>query len=339
MRSRNASPADAAEQPGDQRRAQVADVQRTRRRRRKSTRHRRQCAECLRAARRRPIGSTACSATSAEPHVRPEHKFCMECGARLRRPTSDLALAPPATESEDPIDCRRCPPRRATRCSIRRPGSCWPSPRRRHCRRRTRTPPTCSRRSGPRWDVAGFGPPDVSAQGPGRWDHPSDTGPLWPSEATRLRRRGGTGDDDAAAVPHRVRRRRSLRRHGTGAGHLRAVGRAGSRPVGGRRTADRTAGLPGQAAADHLHPRRGGRHRRHVRRRSSTSTARESATLDGAWKLNDFGTNLTVAGIVTAADDDPRGGRLVRRVPLGCRPRRRCRRGPRRVGRHCHRSG
>ena len=29
----------------------------------------------------------------------------------------------------------------------------------------------------------GFGPPDVSAQGPGRWDHPSDSGPLWPSEA------------------------------------------------------------------------------------------------------------------------------------------------------------
>ena len=38
--------------------------------------------------------------------VRPEHKFCMECGARLRRPPGELALAPPPADDEEP---RRLP--------------------------------------------------------------------------------------------------------------------------------------------------------------------------------------------------------------------------------------
>ena len=41
--------------------------------------------------------------------VRPEHKFCMECGARLRRPAGELALAPPTPTRRRPAGCRRSP--------------------------------------------------------------------------------------------------------------------------------------------------------------------------------------------------------------------------------------
>ena len=197
--------------------------------------------------------------------VRPEHKFCMECGARLRRPTSDLALAPPAIESEEsdrlpvlstPASHPMFDPTTGHLLAIPPPPPLPPPDE-----DATNVLPAVGAPLG----RGGFGPPDVSAQGPGRWDHPSDSGPLWPSEAL------GYADEAAPATtmqpPYRTEYdgAGSLRRHGTGAGHLRAVGRAGRRPVGGRRTADRTAGLPGQAAADHRHPRRGGRHRRHGR--------------------------------------------------------------------------
>jgi hypothetical protein len=229
--------------------------------------------------------------------VRPEHKFCMECGARLRRPTGELALAPPSLADEE------------TRGLPALPGSsshpmfdpvtgqllAVPPP--------PRLPPPDEDATnvlpavGAPLGRGGFGPPDVSAQGPGRWDHPAEPAPLWPGEsssgyaieripATTLQPPYRGAEDTAyyddtgrvpatyapweaapweqpetAAPPARVFRVKPL---------LVLTVLAAVAAVVGMAADLLDVGLAGNAA------------------------------LDGAWRLNDFGTNLTVAGILTA---------------------------------------
>ena len=76
---------------------------------------------CGRPARSLRLDHMQCHVCGTE--VRPEHKFCMECGARLKRLASELALAPPhADEGDEQAAGARRPP--ATRCSTPPPGSC-----------------------------------------------------------------------------------------------------------------------------------------------------------------------------------------------------------------------
>ncbi len=230
--------------------------------------------------------------------VRPEHKFCMECGARLRRPTGELALAPPAPADEETHRLPALPgpsshpmfdPTTGQLLAVPPPPPLPPPDE-----DATNVLPAVGAPLG----RGGFGPPDVSAQGPGRWDHPADNVPLWPGESsTGVRRRARAGDDGAAAVSRRDRHRRTT----TPRVEFRRRTRHGRPPRGSNRRPRRrqrvcsgssrcwcsrvlaaVAAVVGMAA-DLL---------------DVVSTG--NVALDGAWKLNDFGTNLTVAGILTA---------------------------------------
>ena len=139
----------------------------------------------------------------------------MECGARLRPPTSDLALAPPAIESEEsdrlpvlstPASHPMFDPTTGHLLAIPPPPPLPPPDE-----DATNVLPAVGAPLG----RGGFGPPDVSAQGPGRWDHPSDSGPLWPSEAL------GYADEAAPATTMQP----PYRTEYDGAGYYDATGR------------------------------------------------------------------------------------------------------------------
>ena len=133
--------------------------------------------------------------------VRPEHKFCMECGARLRRPAGELALAPPPPGETDanrlpalavPASHPMFDPATGQLLAIPPPPPLPPPDE-----DATNVLPAV----GPPMGRSEFGPPNVSTQGPGRWDHPSDTGPLWPSEA--IYDTGGTAPPTTVQPPYR----------------------------------------------------------------------------------------------------------------------------------------
>jgi len=231
--------------------------------------------------------------------VRPEHKFCMECGARLRRPASDLALAPPAIESEEadrlpvlstPASHPMFDPTTGHLLAIPPPPPLPPPDE-----DATNVLPAVGAPLG----RGGFGPPDVSAQGPGRWDHPSDSGPLWPSEAL------GYADEAAPATTMQP----PYRTEYDGAGHYDATGRVPATyvpwegPVAAPWDATEAPTAPPPfrvkplliiailAAAAAIVG---------MVAQILDVDGTGAGALGGAWKLNDFGTNLTVAGIVTA---------------------------------------
>ena len=230
--------------------------------------------------------------------VRPEHKFCMECGARLRSPSGELALAPPPPEDGDSI---RLPALAApTSHPMFDPATGQllavppPPPLPPPDDDATNVLPAVGAPTG----RGGFGPPDVSAQGPGRWDHPSDTGPLWPAETADY-----SGYVEAPAPPTTLQ---PPYRSEYGAGYY-----------------DETGRVPATYApweAPPWEPEEAPKTQRPFRVKPLliicvlATAAVVVATivqvldisgtgltnLDGAWKLNDFGTNLTVAGILTA---------------------------------------
>jgi hypothetical protein len=220
--------------------------------------------------------------------VRPEHKFCMECGARLRRPTGELALAPPRADDEN----NRLP---ALSSSASHPmfdpvtGQLLAVP----------PPPPLPPPDDDATNVlpavgaplgrGGFGPPDVSAQGPGRWDHPSDTGPLWPGE-------------HHTSVPATTMQ--PPYRNEYEGGYHDATGRVPATYAPWEAPWEQA-----EAAA----PRRSLRLKPLLLLTVLAAVAAVVAmfveildvnapgsVVDGTWKLNDFGTNLTVAGILTA---------------------------------------
>ena len=245
---------------------------------------------CGRPARSLRLDHMQCHVCGTE--VRPEHKFCMECGARLKRLASELALAPPHADEEEtsrlpalaaPSSHPMFDPATGQLLTIPPPPP-LPPPRGGYQRA-----PGCRGADG-----SGRGsPPDVSAQGPGRWDHPSDTGPLWPGEAT-----AGEGPVPATTLqpPYRSEYDGS---------YFDATGRASRQPTrpgrrhrGSRARRPSGADVPGQAVAGHL-----------VLAAAAVVVAMVAHILEltlpdspdnGAWKLNDFGTNLTVAGALTA---------------------------------------
>ncbi len=239
----HAQPEDVAcrtgQQPGDQRRAQVADVQRARRRRSESAGHRRQSAECLQAARQRPLGSIACSATSAEPRCALSTSSAWNVAPACDAPPGSSPSRRRLPTTRRRTDCRRSPRRRATRCSTRSPVSSWPSLPRRRCPRPTRTPPTSSLPSAHRWAAAGSGrqtcrrrvpaagttPPTPARCGRAR---PSTT-PAEPAPTTTMQP-PYRGEYDGGV----------LRRHRTSAGQLRPVG-GGAVGAGARRPSRRAA--------------------------------------------------------------------------------------------------
>ena len=176
--------------------------------------------------------------------VRPEQKFCMECGARLHHTQGhDLALAPPERRAPPPTPTPRpgrprCPRlRERTRCSIRSPVSCSPSRRSRPGRGpwSTTTPPTCCPRSANRRTrtarVRHSRPPTPHAQGPGHWEREAgEYATPWPTAQPQL------GPPDRLR-PHRPTSRRAS---STSASRRTGQGSASSTPSG----YDQTGVLP-----------------------------------------------------------------------------------------------
>jgi hypothetical protein len=144
----------------------------------------------------------------------------------------------------------------------------------------------------------GFGPPDVSAQGPGRWDHPSDSGPLWPAETSDY---GGYVGQPAPPTtlqpPYRSEH---------GAGYYEQTGRVPATYTPWEAAPWEADEAPKAQRAFRVKPLLiicvlaaaavvvG----TIIQVLDISGTGQPN--LDGAWKLNDFGTNLTVAGILTA---------------------------------------
>jgi hypothetical protein len=226
--------------------------------------------------------------------VLPEHKFCMECGARLRRPTGDLALAPPREGESDRL---RALPEPATPSSHPMfdpatgqllavpPPPPLPPP---DDDATNVLPAVGAPRGG-----GGFGPPDVSARGPGRWDHPSDTGPLWP------------GEEQATTIAPAATMQPPYRYEYDG-GQYDATGRVPA-------TYAPWEAPPWEQEEPVAAPQRAFRLKPLLLLTIVTAIAAgvgmfldvldvdaPGNAVDGAWKLNDFGTNLTVAGILTA---------------------------------------
>jgi hypothetical protein len=230
--------------------------------------------------------------------VRPEHKFCMECGARLRRPSGELALAPPPADDEEsgrlpalaaPVSHPMFDPATGQLLAVPPPPPLPPPDE-----DATNVLPAVGVPTG----RGGFGPPDVSAQGPGRWDHPPDTGQLWPGETARY-----VDYADEPAPPTTLQP------------PYRSEYGTGSYEETGRVPATYTAWEPAPWEADEA-PKAQRAFRIKplliicvlaaaavvvatiVQVLDITGTG--VANLDGSWKVNDFGTNLTVAGILTA---------------------------------------
>jgi hypothetical protein len=225
--------------------------------------------------------------------VRPEHKFCMECGARLKRPASELALAPPYADEEEtsrlpalaaPASHPMFDPATGQLLAIPPPPPLPPPEE-----DATNVLPAVGAPMG----RGGFGPPDVSAQGPGRWDHPSDTGPLWPGEAT-----AGAGPVPATTMQPPYRSEYD-------GGYINATGRVPATYAPWEVAPWEQGEAPKRARTFRVKP---------LLVISVLATAAAvvamvahilditlpDSPVNGTWKLNDFGTNLTVAGALTA---------------------------------------
>ena len=243
------------------------------------------------------LGSTACSATSAEPRCARSTSSAWSvapaCGSRQG---SWPSLRRRRRRGDRPAAGTRRH-RRATRCSTRPPASSWPSRHLRRCRLPTRTPRTCSRPSGRRWVAAGSGRRTCRRRARGG----GTTRPT-PGRCGPARRATDYADEPAPATTMQPPYRSEY-----DGGSYDATGRVPATYTPwevapweqAEGAAARPRAVPRQAAAGDL--RAGGRRRgrRHGRPTSSTSR-RPGRPLDGAWKLNDFGTNLTVAGVLTA---------------------------------------
>jgi hypothetical protein len=228
--------------------------------------------------------------------VRPEHKFCMECGARLRHPVGELALAPPPADDEEasrlpalaaPAGHPMFDPVTGQLLAVPPPPPLPPPDE-----DATNVLPAVGAPTG----RGGFGPPDVSAQGPGRWDHPSDNAPLWPGEVADYENIDEPAPT-AVQPPYRGE---------YGVGYYDATGRV---------PATYTPWEPGPwEQAEAPQPQRAFRLKplliicilaaaavvvgSIIQVLDISGTGQPS--LDEAWKVNDFGTNLTVAGVLTA---------------------------------------
>jgi uncharacterized membrane protein len=231
--------------------------------------------------------------------VRPEHKFCMECGARLRRPPGELALAPPPTNDveSDRLPALAAPtshpmfdPSTGQLLAVPPPPPLPPPDE-----DATNVLPAVGAPTG----RGGFGPPDVSAQGPGRWDHPSDIGSLWPGASPDY---AGYVDEPAppttAQPPYRSE-------YGAPT-YYEETGRVPATYAPWEAAPWEAEAAPKTQRAFRLKP---------LLILSVLAAAAVVvgtivqvldisgtgvSNVDGAWKLNDFGTNLTVAGILTA---------------------------------------
>lgn len=228
--------------------------------------------------------------------MRPEHKFCVECGARLRRPATELVLAPPSVEDEagdrlpalaahgnhpmfDPVTGQllAVPP---------------PPPLPPPDDDATNVLPAIGEPMG----RGSFGPPSASPHGPGHWDHPSDTGPLWPAER-----------DDMRAAPTAVVQ--PPYRNDDGAGHGDGTARVPmaytpwevvpweqpevvARRAFGLKPLLLVAVLSAAAAAVGMFIR--------LLDVDLSAGDPDPQRIGGAYLLNDFGTNLTIAGILMA---------------------------------------
>ena len=227
--------------------------------------------------------------------VRPEHKFCMECGARLRRAAGELALAPPMADDEGtnrlpalaaPTSHPMFDPATGQLLAVPPPPPLPPPDD-----DATNVLPAVGAPMG----RGSFGPPDVSAQGPGRWDHPSDTGPLWPGEAAYY------PDEPAPTTTMQPPSRAEYDR-----GYYDSTGRVPATYAPWEVAPWEQAETPA--------PRRRAFRLKPLLVISVLSAAAAVVgmvvqildvegtsiqALDGPWKLNDFGTNLTVAGVLT----------------------------------------
>jgi hypothetical protein len=231
--------------------------------------------------------------------VRPEHKFCMECGARLRRPTGELALAPPSSAEAEtdrlpaypgPSSHPMFDPATGQLLAVPPPPPLPPPDE-----DATNVLPAVGAPLG----RGGFGPPDVSAQGPGRWDHPAGSTPLWPGESST-----GYAVERVPATTVQPPYRGEI-----DTGYYEATGR-----VPATYAPWEAAPAPWEEPEPAPPPARVFRVKPLLILTVLTATAAVvgmaadlldvgstgNAALDGGWKLNDFGTNLTVAGILTA---------------------------------------
>jgi zinc ribbon protein len=224
--------------------------------------------------------------------VRPEHKFCMECGARLRSPGSALALAPPTPEDDEtsrlpalpaPANHPMFDPVTGQLLAVPPPPPLPPPDD-----DATEVLPAVGAPLG----RGGFGPPDVSAQGPGRWDHPPDPAPAWPIEPY------------PASVPATT----------VQPSYRDDYGSVGYEPTGPAPPVYAPWDVPAWEQAEPAKQPRAFRLKPLLLLTVLASVAAAVgmfvqvldiqgtgiATVDGTWKLNDFGTNLTVAGVLTA---------------------------------------
>jgi hypothetical protein len=140
-----------------------------------------------------------------------------------------------------------------------------------------------------------FGPPDVSAQGPGRWEHPAEAAPLWPGESY-----SGYAIDRAPVTTVQPPYRTEYEDE-----YAPATGRVPATYAPWEAAPWEQAQPPPPARSFRLKPL--------LILTVLTAVAAgvgmfgqvldvglPGSLVDGAWKLNDFGTNLTVAGILTA---------------------------------------
>jgi hypothetical protein len=219
----------------------------------------------------------------------------MECGARLRRPAGELALAPPVADEQgtDRLPALAAPTSHPMFDPVTGQLLAVPPP--------PPLPPPDEDATnvlpavGAPMGRGGFGPPDVSAQGPGRWDHPSDNGPLWPGDVVNYP--GEPVPTTTMQPPYRGE---------YDGGYYDATGRVPAAYAPWEAAPWEQAEAPKPARSLRLKPllvisvlaAAAAVVGMVVRVLDVDDTG--FAELDGPWKLNDFGTNLTVAGILTA---------------------------------------
>ena len=109
------------------------------------------------AARQRPLGSIAWSATSAGPRCAQSTSSAWNAALGCGGPPPSSPSRLPRPTTRDETSCRHLPRRGATRCSTRSPASSWRSRPRPRFHRLTRTPPMSSPPSAPRWAAAASG--------------------------------------------------------------------------------------------------------------------------------------------------------------------------------------
>ena len=262
--------------------------------------------------------------------VRPEHKFCMECGARLRHPAGELALAPPPPDDEE---TDRLP---ALAAPVEppdvRPGD---GPATGH--------PAATAAAAARRGRHERAPGRRSADGPRRVRPAGRVGPGSGAVGSPIRHRSAVaerGAGYATTSTSRLRRRRCSRRTAT------STPPATTTPPGGCRRPTRRGRRHRGSRPRHRQAQRAFRVKPLLIICVLAAAAVVVATVVQVLDISGTGVE-TLDGCVEAqrlrhephrrrdphrADDGSRGDRLVRRVPLGCRTRRRRRRRPRRVG-------